>query len=275
MAACAGRAMIGMRPPRLLRAASLPLLLLLLRCPGAPRPPACRIARRTRSSSTGAKTPALVGTTPGKVVAFRWDGEWRQVPVQVDERAMVDYAAVRQTTGSAVQPPRLHRRRARSPGADPDPMLDGNDEIAAMAQGQRASAPMARAAPEAASRRRRRRRLTSHRSAAGGVDALPLPVRLEGQARAIGRQALRRLRRSSSDSGDYKSTYDFERHRRQRQRAAGQPRGLDRQDALLLPAPALALGRGRAQDQSRRRHRRRHPRRRQGSGRQPHAGAPS
>src|SRR5688572_1952369 len=31
---------------------------------------------------------ALLGADPSKLVAFRWNGGWEQVPVQVDEREM-------------------------------------------------------------------------------------------------------------------------------------------------------------------------------------------
>ncbi len=41
----------------------------------------------------GAALGALRGIPPGQLVAFRADGSgWRQVPVQVDERARVDLA---------------------------------------------------------------------------------------------------------------------------------------------------------------------------------------
>jgi hypothetical protein len=83
---------------------------------------------------TGARTPALLGTAPGKVVAFRWDGKWKQVPVQVDERAMVDYRAVRQTTGFAPFSHLAYTDPGTFAGADPDPQLDADDEIAAMAK---------------------------------------------------------------------------------------------------------------------------------------------
>ena len=38
----------------------------------------------------GADLPGLTGTAPGRIVAFAWDGGWEQVPVQIDERAVVD-----------------------------------------------------------------------------------------------------------------------------------------------------------------------------------------
>ena len=32
----------------------------------------------------------LLGIAPGDLVAFRWDGAWEQIPVQVDEREVMD-----------------------------------------------------------------------------------------------------------------------------------------------------------------------------------------
>jgi hypothetical protein len=83
----------------------------------------------------GADVPALLGAQPGRVVAFSWDGHWQQIPVQVDERAMIDYASVRnghQTDGRPFSHLAYTDPNTRA-GADPDPSLDGDDEIAAMA----------------------------------------------------------------------------------------------------------------------------------------------
>ena len=35
---------------------------------------------------TGSDIPSLVGIAPGDLVAFRYEGGWQQIPVQVDER---------------------------------------------------------------------------------------------------------------------------------------------------------------------------------------------
>ena len=43
---------------------------------------------------SGADVPNLVGVRPAGLVAFRYDGGWQQVPVQVDERAPVDLATI-------------------------------------------------------------------------------------------------------------------------------------------------------------------------------------
>jgi hypothetical protein len=84
---------------------------------------------------TGAKLPRLAGEQPGTIVAFAWDTRWRQVPVQVDERATIDFgrvydghfrAGAGQTTLSYVDP-------AAPTGGDPDATFDADDELAFMA----------------------------------------------------------------------------------------------------------------------------------------------
>lgn len=84
---------------------------------------------------TGTDVPALLGAEPGRIVAFAYDSGWHQVPVQVDERAMIDYAAVRnghQTSGRPFSN-LAYADQGTLAGADPDPTLDADDEIAAMA----------------------------------------------------------------------------------------------------------------------------------------------
>src|SRR5437868_13980225 len=43
---------------------------------------------------TGASVPSLNGIPPTDLVAFRYSEAWQQVPVQVDERAVLDYGLV-------------------------------------------------------------------------------------------------------------------------------------------------------------------------------------
>ena len=87
----------------------------------------------------------LLGIAPGDLVAFRWDGAWEQIPVQVDEREVMDlnrpYTNTRPScsdpcysnppNGGAIHP------EFTDPdtfvGADSDPTLDANDEVALMA----------------------------------------------------------------------------------------------------------------------------------------------
>jgi hypothetical protein len=87
----------------------------------------------------------LLGIAPQKLVAFHWDGAWEQIPVQVDEREVMDlnrpYTNTRPScsdpcynnppNGGAIHP------EFTDPdtfvGGDSDPTLDSNDEVALMA----------------------------------------------------------------------------------------------------------------------------------------------
>ena len=93
---------------------------------------------------TGAGVPSLSGAAPGQVVAFAWSGSWDQIPVQVDERKPYDLRVAYPT------PFALQRRALLRPfstpaklryadagtrvGADTNPTLDADDEIAFMAR---------------------------------------------------------------------------------------------------------------------------------------------
>jgi hypothetical protein len=81
---------------------------------------------------TGAQVPSLQGAAPGKVLAFRYlGGSWNQVPVQVDERAVMDLAKPLNATpvGHTFL---TYTDAGTFTGADPDPSVDSNDEIAFM-----------------------------------------------------------------------------------------------------------------------------------------------
>ncbi len=83
---------------------------------------------------TGADVPSLVGVAPASVVAFsRSGGQWVQVPVQVDERAMVDLATVYGLAPNGVTT-LTYTDPNTFTGPDPDPKLDSDDEIAMMAR---------------------------------------------------------------------------------------------------------------------------------------------
>ncbi|NNE07222.1 MAG: hypothetical protein HKN20_01545, partial [Gemmatimonadetes bacterium] len=50
---------------------------------------------------TGSDLTGLIGVDPARIVAFRWSaGAWSQIPVQVDERDIVDFGTVYNTTPS-------------------------------------------------------------------------------------------------------------------------------------------------------------------------------
>jgi hypothetical protein len=81
---------------------------------------------------TGADVPTFEGISPRDLVAFAWSAGWVQIPVQVDERAMVDYGKIygRDPIGLAGL---VYTDRRTFTGRDPDRTLDADDEIAFMA----------------------------------------------------------------------------------------------------------------------------------------------
>ena len=94
---------------------------------------------------TGAGVPSLMGAAPGQILAFAWTGvSWEQVPVQVDERKLVDlrvaYPPGFTACGDPCYPPRATPAKLRYAdagtriGADTNPALDADDEIAFMAK---------------------------------------------------------------------------------------------------------------------------------------------
>ena len=110
---------------------------------------------------TGADVPGLVGVEPGDIVAFRHDeAGWVPVPVQVDERALIDLgsaygpldpeacAVVGWCTGLTGH---VALTTWTDPGTfvgpDPTPWLDDDDEIALMARDAGAAAPPGARAP--------------------------------------------------------------------------------------------------------------------------------
>ncbi|GAA3991913.1 hypothetical protein [Hymenobacter antarcticus] len=91
---------------------------------------------------TGASLPALAGAVPTSLVGFKFvGGTWQQVPVQVDERALLDivkpYGAL--TTGTPYAPSPANLRvlfytdAATFTGADPEAGFDADDELVFMA----------------------------------------------------------------------------------------------------------------------------------------------
>jgi hypothetical protein len=94
----------------------------------------------------GADLPTLAGTAPDRVVAFSWRGAWKQVPVQVDERALVDLRSLYHGAsggGSTSLSALSYTDPGTFAGPDPDPDLDGNDEVALMSGdgGSKAASP--------------------------------------------------------------------------------------------------------------------------------------
>ena len=80
--------------------------------------------------ATGSDFPSFVGVMPEDLVAFRFDDTWTQVPVQVDERDLINFTNVyngNKTYGNLI---RLdYTDEGTFTGPDSDPSLDSNDEI--------------------------------------------------------------------------------------------------------------------------------------------------
>jgi hypothetical protein len=124
---------------------------------------------------TGANLPKLVGATPQRIVGFAWDGDaWHQVPVQVDERDLVNpgviyhlptssYPTLFGTTTSykvpVYTPPPTSSAGYTSVGtytpSDSNAAFDANDELSFLANdtGKQAGATVAAPAGVVASSR--------------------------------------------------------------------------------------------------------------------------
>ncbi len=98
----------------------------------------------------GSVVPTLGGAAPADVVAFRWGGGWVQVPVQIDERALVDlndpYGPCPGNPACPLLPSPgtlalQYTDAGTFTGADPNPALDADDEIVVMAKDTGSRAP--------------------------------------------------------------------------------------------------------------------------------------
>jgi hypothetical protein len=98
---------------------------------------------------TGADVPALAGIVPGDLVAFRDTGSgWQQIPVQVDERAMVTmYQIYGQSISHVNQTILTYTDPNTFVGPDPNSTLDADDEIVFMAKDTGGRVPGSQAAP--------------------------------------------------------------------------------------------------------------------------------
>lgn len=130
---------------------------LLMAAAGSPASAATGLPNREADPVvlTGSQVPRLLGSAPEQVVAFRWDGAWKQVPVQVDERKVADFRVIRQRSmgntqfmaevyadpntwtgadGEAQRPTGSPVNGDPIPGTAGDPTFDENDEIALMSR---------------------------------------------------------------------------------------------------------------------------------------------
>jgi hypothetical protein len=91
---------------------------------------------------TGAELPSLVGLSPSTVVAFRYQGGWVQIPVQIDER---DIATFNQVYGGGYPQGDIDVETYTDPGtyvgADSNPLFDADDELVFMAKDAGTAAP--------------------------------------------------------------------------------------------------------------------------------------
>jgi hypothetical protein len=152
----------------------------------------------------GADVPLLLGSDPEDVVAFGYDGGWKQAPVQVDERAVVDYGLVRQIGNGFDH--EAYTDPGTFAGSDPDPALDAGDEIAFMAKD--AGAPAGGAADPAGVEPGTRVRVAISDPLDPGTDRAVYLFRSDGSLDpAAGRSYVDY--QFTLNSGAYKSTYDF------------------------------------------------------------------
>lgn len=178
---------------------------------------------------TGSQLPRLLGSSPDRIAAFRFKprkgkcrskrcspGKWVRVPVQVDERARVDFG---DAPGGNMTPPSgdatvyggspigVTELQYTDPGTfvgpDPDPALDGDDELALMASDLGPRAPKRMRAPRNVKR--------------GGASALTVSDPLSAaRERVYLFRATAKLKPAKADyvhyafklaSGEYKATY--------------------------------------------------------------------
>ena len=103
---------------------------------------------------TGTDLPWYIGLDPADIVAFRWKGSWQQVPVQVDERATLDFCDVYgvgggggvEVAGQAYAKPcgitnLFYTDSGTFTGPDPNAALDADDELVFMAKDAGGQAP--------------------------------------------------------------------------------------------------------------------------------------
>jgi hypothetical protein len=81
---------------------------------------------------TGADLPWYIGLDPDEIVAFRYDGGWQQIPVQVDERDWRDLATIYDTTAFGVVF-LVYTDTNTFTGPDSNALFDENDELVFMA----------------------------------------------------------------------------------------------------------------------------------------------
>ena len=104
---------------------------------------------------TGSQLTGLTGTSPGKILAYKWNGKWIQVPVQIDERHTVDArtlypeVATSKYIYSGTFDLEVYADPKTRSGADENENFDADDELVFMAGDSGSSAPSSAVAPPA------------------------------------------------------------------------------------------------------------------------------
>jgi hypothetical protein len=95
---------------------------------------------------SGADIPSLQGVAPATIVAFRYAAGWQQVPVQVDQRFSQTLLNVYNNTSTLPGNTNISVLVYADPntftGADPNPTIDTDDEIAFMSKDAGGQAPL-------------------------------------------------------------------------------------------------------------------------------------
>jgi hypothetical protein len=84
---------------------------------------------------TGAQLPTLAGIAPDRIAAFRYESGtgWHAIPVQVDERALVDLGLIYDSSPVGLAP-LVYTDAGMFTGADPDTGFDSDDQLVFMAR---------------------------------------------------------------------------------------------------------------------------------------------
>ncbi|MDX6585530.1 MAG: hypothetical protein QOI31_3 [Solirubrobacterales bacterium] len=136
------------------------------------RPDEPIVIQQTQPAANGGATGArnvdlpasLLGIAPENLIAFSWDGAWQQIPVQVDEREVMDLNRIYGPGYPSCSDPCYSKPpngavhiEYNDPdtwvGPDSNPLLDANDEVALMAHdaGGKTTSPYAPAGVDPAS----------------------------------------------------------------------------------------------------------------------------
>jgi len=81
---------------------------------------------------TGKDLPMLHGTALDRIVAFRFHNGWEQIPVQIDERKMINIAQARKNKPCGLEI-LVYADAGTLVGADDDLTFDADDELVFMA----------------------------------------------------------------------------------------------------------------------------------------------